>query len=107
MPTKTSLSLQLVSYPQAWGPPGSVANVPSEIPLVKVGFSFASMHQLQTAFFMRGAVSVSGTCAYCHNLCEFTCASVLLCLEWVPLRTPDTLWAVSHHKETNILHLIN
>ena len=72
-----------------------MANIPSETPLEKTNFAFASRYQLQITFrssmraYVHLALSVLGphvvwTCA--GHVCvatvsEFICASVLLCLE--------------------------
>lgn len=80
----------------AWGVTLRVVSMPSEAQLEEAIFSFASRCQLQIASWLWVGKLMSTTpsqhwdlsvlnlcrpCACCPHLCEFKCASFLLCLE--------------------------
>jgi hypothetical protein len=71
-----------------------VVDIPSETPLKNINFPFPSRFHLQITYllgvgltlllFSAGILSDLKLCRpymCCHNLCEFICVSVLLCLE--------------------------
>ena len=77
----------------SWDLPLNVVNRPSKTPLEKIMFSFASGCPLTIASWLEWESRLTPqhwdsvclepvqACACCHNLYEFVCAAILLCLE--------------------------